>query len=73
MISEAAIFADGLIVCSTPLLVVVYLLRCLRDSDVVDGATLDLLVDEITSDQPRLLRSQRPAELPVPSADIGGR
>ena len=72
VVAEAVRFGAGLIVCLTPLVVVVYLLRCLGSAEAVDAATLSVLVDEITSDQPRLFRSQRPAELPGPSADSRG-
>ena len=70
VVAEAVKFVGGLIVCLTPLAVVVYLLRYLRSGDAVDAATLEVLVEEITSDQPRLFRAQpRSPELPSPTAD----
>ena len=56
VISEAIKFAGGLIVCVLPLGVVVYLLRTLASTQGdVDAEMLDLLVRELTSEQPRLL------------------
>ena len=71
VVAEEVRFVGGLIVCLTPYLVVVYLLRCLRSAEGVDATTLSVLVDEVTSDQPRLFRARRSAELPGPSANSG--
>ena len=74
VVAEAVKFVGGLIVCLTPLFVVVYLMRCLRSDDGVAAATFDVLIDELMSDQPRLLHAQpQPRELPGPSAESGVR
>ena len=66
VIAEAVKFAAGLIVCVLPLGVVVYLLRTLgRNESGVDSEMVDLLVREITAEQPQLLVSRPPA-LPGP-------
>lgn len=70
VVAEAVKFAAGLIVCLTPLLVVVYLLRGLRSDNGVDATMVDVLIDELVTEQPRLFRARpQPAELPGPSAD----
>ena len=73
VVAEAVKFGAGLIVCLTPLVVVVYLLRCLRSDDGVDAAMFEVLIDEISSEQPRLFRAQPESRaLPGPSANSGG-
>jgi flagellar biosynthesis GTPase FlhF len=69
VIAEAVKFAAGLIVCVLPLGVVVYLLRTLgRNEAGFDSEMVDLLVQEITAENPRLLFTQPPA-LPGPQEE----
>ena len=58
VVAEAVRFGAGLIVCLTPLVVVVYLLRCLGSAEGVDAATFEVLVDELVTNQRRLLLAQ---------------
>lgn len=70
VVAEAVRFVGGLIVCLTPLLVVLYLLRTLSMTDNTDGAVLEVLVEELMADRPRLLPSAgRSPALPDRSAE----
>jgi len=70
VIAEAVKFAAGVIACLLPLGVVVYLLFCLRDGAEADSATVEILVQELVSDQPRLL--SRPSSTPALTATKPG-
>jgi hypothetical protein len=71
VVAEAVKFVGGLIVCLVPLIVVIYLLRCLRSSsNDADAAIVEVLVEELVAEQPRLLpRSTRPPALPQAPVD----
>ena len=72
VVAEAVKLVGGLIVCSLPLVVVIYLLRSLRHgNDGPDAAMVEVLVDELVAERPRLLsmRGERRA-LPA-STDAG--
>ena len=70
VVAEAVKFVGGLIVCSLPLVVVIYLLRCLqRNSCDTDAAMVEVLVEELVAGQPRLLSRPRPPALPQASAN----
>lgn len=69
----AAIPTIGLLlICGLPLLLCVHVLRAVRTSEAPDAALTEMLVNELTTDQPRLLGCQAklsPREEPV-SFDI---
>jgi hypothetical protein len=70
VVAEAVKFVGGLIVCSLPLIVAVYLLRCLRNGGDVDAAMVEVLVEELVAERPRLLsRTDRRA---LPASDETG-
>ncbi len=70
VVAEAVKFVGGLIVCSLPLIVVIYLLRCLRrGNDGPDAAMVEVLVEELVADRPGLLSRPRSPALPQASAD----
>lgn len=70
VVAESVKFVGGLIVCSLPLVVVIYLLRSLRSrSSDVDAAMVEVLVEELVTGQPRLLSRPRPPALPQASAN----
>ncbi len=66
----ATISAIGLLlVCGLPLVLCVYVLRAVRTSEAPDAVLTEMLVDELTAEQPRLLGYQRTLpheEEPVP-------
>jgi hypothetical protein len=70
VVAEAVRFVGGLIVCSLPLVVVIYLLRRLGGNNEPDAAMLDLLVSEFVSGEPRLLPPPiQPPALPSASTN----
>ena len=72
VVAEAVKFVGGLIVCLVPLVVVIYLLRCLRSSGEADSAVIEVLVEELVAERPRLLAGPTgPQALPnaSPAAD----
>jgi hypothetical protein len=72
VVAEAVKFVGGLIVCSLPLVVVVYLLRSLRSrGDNTDAAMVEVLVQELVAAQPRLLAGPAPRPA-LPSASTDG-
>jgi len=72
IVAEAVKFAGGLIVCALPLVVVIYLLRCLRSNDDTDSAVVETLVEELLAEQPRLLATAATPAWSGPSSDGDG-
>ncbi|MCA9269416.1 MAG: hypothetical protein KDA41_13135, partial [Planctomycetales bacterium] len=70
IVAEAVKWVGGLIACLAPLVVVVYLIWSLRSSSESDSAVVEVLVEELVAERPRLLAGRRgPAALPQPAAD----
>ena len=66
VVAEAVKFVGGLIVCSLPLIVVIYLLRSLKtNSGDADAAMVEVLVEELVAERPRLIASADRRALPA--------
>ena len=48
-----------LLICGLPLLLCIYVLRAVRTSEAPDAALTEVLINELTADQPRLLTPRR--------------
>jgi hypothetical protein len=65
IIAESVKFVGGLLVCMLPLVVVIYLLRCLRNGGDADAAMVEVLVEELAAERPRLLSTRERRALPA--------
>ena len=72
VVAEAVKFVGGLIVCSLPLVVVIYLLRSIRSSSSdADAAMVEVLVEELVAERPRLLSTRAERRALPASTDAG--
>ena len=72
VVAEAVKFVGGLIVCSLPLIVVIYLLRSLcNSSSDTDAAMVEVLVEELAAERPRMMSTRGERRALPASTDAG--